>query len=338
MLDFFIPKPKPNSSPQRTFTAKPKPTLYVNNPHLGDTNRVIYAVIRVCFGLSTISGSFCLGGLFHSIIATWLPSMIGAENLEGFISAAAYFVAYGAGFFICSLVDFYGINTFAKYTAFEIALLISGSSRFNMWRKISLMFWSVVSASFIAASFALSWYGAAILTAINSKTDSKIIEMVQSTTKAVDASAYSLELQQLKAIEARRDVEVKAIGNSELRKLAKDGNSWAVSELTDAENRIKAKFEKQIAVATENLRKAKEAAENKQSKANDMLISISQSEIQGAKTKSQAIGLISVLFGVAPLIIAVILLIIAEMSNVVEEVIQQRKMADKEKMANAMGK
>lgn len=86
------------------------------------------------------------------------------------------------------------------------------------------------------------------------------------------------------------------------------------------------------------MRKAKEAAENKQSKANDMLISISQSEIQGAKTKSQAIGLISVLFGVAPLIIAVILLIIAEMSNVVEEVIQQRKMADKEKMANAMGK
>jgi hypothetical protein len=185
----------------------------------------------------------------------------------------------------------------------------------------------VVSAAFIAASFALSWYGAAIVTALNSKTDKGAVEMIKASTKQADASIYQLELDQLKSIENSRDNELKSIGNNELRKLAKSGNSWAVAELNDAENRVKAKYDKKIAAATENVSKAKSEANGKQDKANSMLLDIATSEIQSAKTKSQAIGLISVLFGVAPLIIAVILLIIAEMSNVVEQVEAQSKKA-----------
>lgn len=328
---FFSPKVQP----ARAGVVAPKPKkANISNPHAGNTYAVIYGVINVCFSLSTISGAFCLGSLFFSFISDWLPTVLAVDSLSGFWLVVAYFVAYGAGFFICGLIDFYGINAFAKYTAFEIALLMSGSSRFDAWRKILLLFWSIVSASFIAASFALSWHGAAIVTAISSKTDKTVIEKVESTTKGVDESAYSLELQQLKNIEARRDAEIKTVGNSELRKLAKDGNSWAVSELTDAENRIKAKYDKQIAVATENLRKAKDAAQTQLSKANNIILTVAQGEIQNNKTKSQAIGIMSVLFGVAPLIIAVILLIIAEMSNVVDEVARQSKIAGKVILGN----
>jgi hypothetical protein len=316
---------KTGNAPTKSATYRPKPTITVENPHAPDAYGSSGVMVFWCFMLSTLSGTACLGFAFSVFILDWLPSALGIVELGGFWQVVSYAVSYGGAFALCGMIDFFGIEKFAKYTAFEIALLVSGNSIFTRWRKISLMFWSIVSAVFIAASFALSWYGAAIIAALSSAPDKATVEMVQSTNKTTDTTAYSLELNTLKTLEARRDAELKTVGNSELRKLAKNGNAWAVAELTALENSTRSKYDKQIATATETLRKAKTNADNGQSKTNNMMLSIAETVVDGAKTKAQAKRLFSVLFGVVPLIVGVVLLVITEMGRVVDAVAAEIK-------------
>lgn len=324
MLDFFKSKTKKGAKP--TLRVAPTPTITVANPHAEQSNEVIQTVIKTCLWLSTSSGTFCLGAIILNLLSEWIPLyFLDETNFFAYYGYNAF--CYAVGLKICHVIDFYGIDIFTKFAAFEVALMVSGSSKFNAWRQIAMFFWSIVAAAFIAASLALSWYGSEIVTAITGKQNSQVIKMIDEATKGVDEKQYSLEKKAVDDIIARKDAALAQVGNKEMRDLAKSGNSWAISELAAEKMRTSAKFDKELAKANEALAAAVKLANEKDGKAKDLKLSVAKDEIQATKTKARAFGLVGVIFGVAPLIVAVILLIIAEMENVVNEVITQKQRA-----------
>ncbi len=320
MLNFFNTKNKP------TFRAVPIPTIIVANPHAEQSNEVIQTVIKTCLWLSTSSGTFCLGAIIFNLLSEWIPLyFLDESNSFSYYGYNAF--CYLVGLKICHVIDFYGIDIFTKFAAFEVALLVSGSSKFNAWRQIAMLFWSIIAAAFIAASLALSWYGSEIVTAITGKQDNKVIKMIDDATRGVDEKEYSLQKKAVDDIVIRKDAAINQMGNKEMRDLAKSGNSWAISELAAEKFRTSAKFDKELAKANEALAAAVKAANETNTQVKDLKLAVAKDEIEATKTKARAFGLVGVIFGVAPLIVAVILLIIAEMENVVAEVLAQKKRA-----------
>lgn len=308
------------------FRVVPMPTINVINPHAEQSNEVIQTVIKTCLWLSTSSGTFCLGAIILNLLSEWIPLYFLDES--NFFAYYGYNVfCYAVGLKICHVIDFYGIDIFTKFAAFEVALMVSGSSKFNAWRQIAMFFWSIVAAAFIAASLALSWYGSEIVTAITGKQDNKVIKMIDDATKGVDEKEYSLQKKAVDDIVARKDAALAQVGNKEMRDLAKSGNSWAISELAAEKMRTSAKFDKELSKANEALASAVKLANENDVKVKDLKLSVAKDEIQATKTKARAFGLVGIIFGVAPIIVAVILSIIGQMENVVTEVIAQKQRA-----------
>lgn len=309
---------------QKLFGIKPKaPKLGdYENPYLQDGISSLDTVSRACFWLSTISSAICIGYAGYEVSKGYLPAYF--YDPANFSSYYGLMLAVGAGSFkVCHLIDFYGIYKFVKLAVAEGVALASGRFEFTLIRIISLGIWSVVAAAFVFISFVTSYKGSDLVRIVSKPKENKAIAQVEklnsSSAKAISEAVAPFQVR-YDAIAKRRDDELKAVGSAELRKLAKDGNEWAISELQTAEKRVRGKYDKELSAADAKLQAALADAKANQDKRDAIVLSSAESISRDYDDQNGAMSIILLCAGVLPLVIGVLLISVEVMTTVVEQI------------------
>lgn len=298
-----------------------------NKENAEAANSGLKVAANICFGLSTLSSSVAV----WSGVMSFIESKSDAAAASFGIAAIAFLVVA----FICYFIDFFGISKAGKFLFTEIAGWTCGSfERFTNLRKIAIVFWGAIFAGFFFFSFATSYYGSDLVRAFSTpQVDTRGIAAIGEKRAAAEREVIAPLASRREKLEAAMQAELKAVGNPELSKLAKSGNSWAEGELAQARARIEKKYAAKFAEIDKQLNADKSAFAKRQDAIDEAQLAAQKSKMDANNAQANAVGLITLAGGVAPLVIGV--LIIGVMA--VGEVAEKSEKADNQNGAGRAG-
>lgn len=286
-----------------------------------------------CFMLSTLSSAVAI---WAGAIA-FLDTKFTDASSSFWISAGVFL----AVLYFCYMIDFFGISKVGKLFFTEIAAWASSAfARYSALRFISMGLWAVIFFSFSLISFATSYYGSDMVKSFAApKLDTKELQAVSDKRQAAADKITAPFAERRAAIEASRKAELNAVGNKELRKLANSGNAWAVSELASAKKVVDSKFDKQLAAIDNDERKERTNFAGVQGAIDKAQLSVIESNISTQQSQVNAVGIVTLAFGVFPLIIGILIIGVMAVTEVSEKVEKtNRTTASNKGFNNGQGK
>lgn len=251
----------------------------------------------ICFLLSTASSAYCLYAA-------------GGAMLPDFLNSIWVHIALGiAALYVCYLIDFFGVSRFGAHVAGEIVAVCSREFYTPTMKKLFTLFSFLMFAACFLISFYTSRDGSKLVAALakNETNVDKTISMIEQVEKKKEQSlaSYKVKIQKL---EEEAEKAVKTAANAEIRRLAAEGNSWAIGEEKAAKERVAASYDKKIKAVKDEMNSL-EAAENKTAAVKLKAIeSDADTKINAQQSKSNALLVLLQLLGVWPLFIATILM------------------------------
>lgn len=276
-------------------------------------NAGLGAAARICFGLSMLSSSVAV----WSGVMSFVESK-SADAAASFWVAAAAFIAVG---YVCYMIDFFGISKTGKFLFTEVAGLACGSfDKFATLRKIAIGFWALIFAGFFFFSFATSYYGSDLVKAFTTpKIDTRGIAQIGEKRAAAEREIIAPLTVRREKLEAAMQAEIKGAGNAELVRLAKSGNGWAEGELAAARAKIEKKYASKFAELDKQLAADKASFSKRQDAIDEAQLVAEKSKIDGQNAQANAVGLITLAGGVAPLVIGVLIIGVMAVGEVAEK-------------------
>ena len=293
-----------------------------NTANQKSAHAALDGAIAVCLWLSTASSAVALSVGSYSLVNALLGNFMADWYLPQIVSI----VAVVAVFKFCHMVDFFGISKTGKLFATELFAFMGSRSKspvfqsFAALRTVSMILWGGLFSIFFALSFFTSWYGSDLVKAfISPKIDIKKYDNITTERNKEAAATTKAQDEKLAKLEADKAAALGAVGNKELRQMAAKGNAWAKATL-DGEKAAAGKiYDKQI-VAIE---KQRTAALGKFDARYDAIekakVAAANSDIDSTMTQAKAISMLTKGFGVLPLIIGAIGILILSISEVSEK-------------------
>lgn len=293
-----------------------------NTKNKESAHAALDGAIAVCLWLSTASSGVALSVGSYSLVNALLGNFMADWYLPQIVSV----VAMVGVFKFCHLVDFFGISKTGKLFATELFAFMGSRSKnpvfssFAALRTVSMILWGGLFSIFFALSFFTSWYGSDLIKAfISPKIDIKKYDNITTERNKEAANTTKTQDEKLAKLAADKAAALGAVGNKELRQMASKGNAWAKATL-DSEKAVAAKtYDKQIAA----IEKQRTAALGKFDARYDAIekakVAAANSDIDSTMTQAKAISMLTKGFGVLPLIIGAIGILILSISEVSEK-------------------
>jgi hypothetical protein len=291
---------------------------FENEENQSSATKALEKVVMIGFWLSTISSSVALSvavvQLTNSLIGT-CADYWHAPHIAGIAVTLRF----------CYMVDFFGVYQSGKLFATEFFAWLAARkgvfASFAALRTVSMALWGIIFTAFFAVSFFTSWYGADLVKAfimpsMNSEKFAAISKERVTATKEIGKE----QAETIKQLEAKRDLAVSNAGNSELRKLAKNAkNQWAVMKLDSFRRAAATTYDKQIS----EVKKEKADIVNKfdagYSLVEQARLEEAKAQLNGSMSQAGAIAVLTKAFGVFPLIISALGLIILAIAKVSQQ-------------------
>lgn len=289
-----------------------------NKENQSSAMKALEKVVMIGFWLSTISSSVALSvavfQLTNSLLGTcadywYLPQIAGILVTLRF----------------CYMVDFFGVYQSGKLFATEFFAWLAARkgvfASFAALRTVSMVLWGILFTAFFAVSFFTSWYGADLVKAfimpsMNSEKFAEISKERVTATKEIGKE----QAETIKQLENKRDLAVTNAGNSELRKLAKNAkNQWAVMKLDSFRKAAAVPFDKQIAEAKKEKSAIIDKFDAGYSLVEQARLEEAKAQLGGRMSQAGAIAVLTKAFGVFPLIISALGLIILAIAKVSQQ-------------------
>lgn len=296
---------------------------FTNKKNTDAADLALKSVIWVGFMISTITSCVSLSFAIIPTADNFLASVIGewyATNTMYCQTITWGVIAYGL-FRACEVIDFKIIATIGKFFATE-AFAAFGSykgvfARFSVFRTAAAVFAGLIFSAGFILSFVTSVNGADLIKVfVAPKVNAKQYDSIIAERDKQAVSATKLQDEKLAKLEADKKAAIANAGNPELKKQAKKGDAWANTELEKQQTAAAKAYDRQIA-ATEKARTAAATAFEERYKGIEKA-KIAAADADVNKTISQAgtIGALTKGFGVLPLIIGVLGMIILSISEV----------------------
>lgn len=275
-------------------------------------------VVMIGFWLSTASSTVALSVAVYQLIT----SMIGT-CADYWYAPQILGIAITARF--CYMVDFFGVYQSGKLFATEFFAWLAARkgvfASFAALRTVSMILWGILFTAFFALSFFTSWYGADLVKAfISPSMNSEKFASISKERVTVTKEIGKEQADKIKELETKRELAVANAGNSKLRKLAKNGeNPWAIMKLDSFRNAAAATYDKQIA----EVKKEKAAIVDKFDAGYTLVeqarLEEAKAQLNGSLSQAGAIAVLTKAFGVFPLIISALGLIILAIAKVSQQ-------------------
>jgi len=276
------------------------------------------AILKICFWLSTISSTVSLAIFSYSLTKPLITGFIG--DFMHLASIAAWTSVAAVAYF-CYIVDFLIIHIAGTYFATETFAFIAAKNgvftSFKTLRAIPILLWGLVFSAGFALSFVTSWHGSELIEGFAApKVNAKQYDGIIAERDKQATSATKLQDEKLVKLEADKKAAIANAGNPELKKQAKKGDAWANTELEKQQTAAAKAYDRQIA-ATEKARTAAVASfEQRYSGIEKAKIAAADADVNKTMSQANAISALTKGFGVLPLVIGVIGLIILAISEV----------------------
>lgn len=295
---------------------------YDNTENAEEARSALAKVVKIGFWLSTISSSVALS------VAVWqlATTTLGEFGSDWAIPLPKTVAILGIALTIrfCYMVDFFGIYQSGRLFATEFFAWLAARKgvfgSFAALRTVSMLLWGMLFTGFFALSFFTSWYGADLVKAfispkINSEKYEKMARQRVEATKEVTQE----QLDRIAAIQLNKANAVAAVGNKKLRKLVKEANGWAIQQLDSLQKAAAAPFDKELAEVRKEKAKVSDKFEASYAIVETARVTEAQAELNSQLSQASAIGLLTKGFGVFPLIMSALGLIIMAIAEVSEK-------------------
>ena len=296
---------------------------FSNKKNTDAADIALKSVIWVGFMLSTITSSVSLGFAIIPTADGFLASVIGefySTNTK-FVQTISWGAISVVLFRMCQVVDFNIIATIGKFFATE-AFAAFGSykgvfARFSVFRSAAAIFAGLIFGAGFTLSFVTSVNGSNLIKAfVAPKVNAKQYDVIVAERDKQAVSATKLQDEKIAKLEANKKAAIANAGNHELKKQAKKGNAWANTELERQRTAAAKTYDRQIA-ATEKARTAAATAFEERYKGIEKAkIAAADADIEKTISQAGTIGALTKGFGVLPLIIGVLGMIILSISEV----------------------
>lgn len=255
-----------------------------------------------CFTLSTLSSAVAI----WSGVMAFLDSKFAGASSSLVLSGGAFILV---GYF-CYIIDFFGISKVGRLFFTEIAAWVSKSfAKYSKLRFVAMFIWAAIFVSFSLVSFATSYYGSDLVKNFAApKLDVRQLQTISEKRLEADKTIATPFEARRTEVEKARKAELDAVGNKEMRKMAKDGDVWAIKELATAKAAINKKCDAKITAIDKDLRTDKAKFGATQDAIDKAQLSVVNANIEAQQSQVNAVGIVTLLFGVAPLIIGIILI------------------------------
>ncbi len=318
----FLKKDKTSSSNHTPKAAAQKPVFEFDNPHTGDAMKAIDGIINVGLGCSTLTSAVSFG---QSTILILKPYV-----WAGFYDKANYYLYYPyvglcffIAFYICGLIDFYGIRLILRLAVAELVAYVSGYFRFGLLRKIQMLLWSIVGVAFFSISFITSYKGveAVKIASIDEDPTAFIkelndIESNQNQNQNNAVALYDAQINELKQQLPQR----LAVATSRFEQDLAANSEWAAKEAAKAKNKVQSEYDKKVADLMQKRDAALTKANDATKETSALKTSLIKKKMDTNERKGDVIFLVGQMTGTLPLVIAAVLICIAVMSGVVEAI------------------
>jgi len=280
-------------------------------------NIALKSVIWIGFTLSTLTSSISL-----SLFAVrMVQSLIGDTFGEWYVPQLLMCVTIIAVARFCYIIDFLIINNIGKQFATETFALIGSYkgvfNRFGVFRSVSVFFFGLIFCAGFTLSFVTSLNGSNLIKVfVAPKVDAKQYDAIIAERDKQAVSATKTQDEKLAKLEADKKAAIANAGTKQLRSNARKGNIEAAKELEKLRVAATKRYDAQIA-ATEKARTAAAASfEERYKGVEKAKIAAADADVEKTISQAGTIGALTKGFGVLPLIIGVLGMIILSISEV----------------------
>jgi hypothetical protein len=294
-----------------------------NNKNTAASDLALKSVIWIGFMVSTITSSVSLGFAIIPSADSFIASVIGDfyANNSFFMKTLSWGAISVAIFLMCNIIDFKIISTIGKFFATE-AFALFGSykgvfARFSIFRTAAAIFAGLIFCAGFTLSFVTSVNGANLIKVfVAPKVDAKQYDAIIAERDKQAVSATKTQDEKLAKLEADKKAAIANAGTKQLRSNARKGNIEAAKELEKLRVAAKKSYDAQIA-ATEKARTAAAASfEERYKGVEKAKIAAADADVEKTISQAGTIGALTKGFGVLPLIIGVLGMIILSISEV----------------------
>jgi hypothetical protein len=285
----------------------------------------LQGAINICLWLSTASSAVALSVASYQLV----NSILGNFGADYYLPQTVSIVAILAVVKFCHTVDFFGINQSGKLFATELFAFIGARSKAQMFasfgalRTGSMILWGGLFSMFFGLSFFTSWYGSDLVKAfVSPKVDARKYDNITTERNKEATNVTKIQDEKLAKLEADKAAAVAAVGNKQMRQMAAKGDVWAKATL-DSERAAAAKsFERQISAIEKQRGTALSKFENRYEAIEKAKIAAANSDIDSTMSQAKAVSMLTKGFGVLPLIIGAIGILILSISEVSEKAVR----------------
>jgi hypothetical protein len=283
----------------------------------------LHLAASACFALSTLSSAVAI---WSGVMAFLDTKFAGASN-SFFIGAGAFAVVL----YFCYMVDFFGISKVGKLFFTEVAAWASKAFvKYSTLRLIAMSLWAIIFFAFSLISFSTSYYGSDMAKSFATpKVDVSGLKSISSERAAAEAKITAPYAQRRDAIEAQRAADLKGAGNVEMKKLAGTGNAWAVGEIEKSKSYINKKYDAQLVNIDKMVGKDKAVFAGTQDAVDKAQLAAITANIESQQSQANAVGIVTLAFGVAPLLIGILIIGLMSVAEVGDKVERTTKASTK---------
>jgi maltodextrin utilization protein YvdJ len=303
-----------------------------NTKNQAAAQKSLSVAAAACFMLSTLSSS----------VAIWAGAMAFLDTK--FTAASGSFwisaVVFLGVLYFCYMIDFFGISKVGKLFFTEIAAWASSAfAKYSALRFISMGLWAVIFFSFSLISFATSYYGSDMVKSFAApKLDTKELQAVGDKRQAAADKVAAPFAERRAAIEAKKVSELKEPLDKQMRQLASAGDNLAIKKVDAEKKRITAKYDKQLAAIDNDERKERTSFAGMQGAIDKVQLSVIESNISSQQSQLNAVGIVTLAFGVFPLIIGILIIGVMAVTEVSEKVEKTNRSTANNKGFGGQGK
>jgi hypothetical protein len=290
---------------------------FQNSKNTTAANAALKSVIWIGFMLSTVTSSISL-----SLFAVrMVQSLIGDTFGDWYVPQLAMCVTIIAVVRFCYIVDFLIINSIGKQFATE-AFAMLGSykgvfNRFGIFRTVSALFFGLIFTAGFTLSFVTSLNGSNLIKAfVAPKVDAKKYDGIVAERNKEAGAATKAQDDKIKALQTEKEKALATVGTKELIKSANRGNGWAQMTLDSMRTAAAKPYDRQIAALEKSRTAETTKFEGRYAPIEKAKLAAAEDDINSTISQAATIGAITKGFGVLPLIIGVLGMIILAISEV----------------------
>lgn len=283
-----------------------KPTF--NNANAKGISKARQGIYKALFYISTFTTAICIAGIIVSMISP-------TANIEN--SPWLWAGAFVGSFVLAHIIDFQINIRLGKMVIPELVAWWTGKFQFPVLRKVGAVLIGAVWVFGVSASFITSYDGSALAAGMAPTFTPPNLQGVANEERKAVSSAIAPYKDAVTKIEGSIAGDISANTSSEIKRLVKEKNAWAIAEANKIAAYYKKAHSKDLEAAKMALAKAEE---REHGRAEKIIASVENNANQINNKNEQRTGLIwkfLTAIGTLPLIFGVFL-VVAECADAVQ--------------------